>query len=558
VADDSFFRSLIESGPDLISVIGAEGAVRYASPSFGKVLGISPSDVAGKPLVWLVHPEDVPRLRERLTAPSPAAGEHGFELRLRDKDGMWRVFEVVLRDLTRDPAIAGLVVNCREVAARRPAALQPAHEEVDLLTGLPSRAALTRRLESALEAAARDGSTVAVLFVDLDRFKQVNDTLGHAVGDGLLERIVARLQARLRPSDFLARVGGDEFTAVLSGLSTAEEAGRCGRELLEALSAPFQVDGYEFHVTASIGISLFPRDGSDAATLLRNADRAMYRAKNLGKNDIQYFTADLGETALERLGLENRLHHALDNGEFRLYYEPQVDARGTLRGLEVLLAWEHATLGRIPASEFIPIAEETGLIVGIGSWVLGEACRQVAAISGAGSRPVKVAVNVSAVQFGRTDFVQTVLAALEQSGLPPDRLELELTESLVMRDAIAATRRMAELRALGVAISIDDFGTGYSSLSYLRRLPVSALKIDRSFLEEVPAPDGTLPLVQAIVALAHNMGLSVIAEGVETREQFALLRSAGCDLMQGYLFGEAAPADKIGSLLAQPRLIEPD
>jgi diguanylate cyclase (GGDEF)-like protein len=390
---------------------------------------------------------------------------------------------------------------------------------------------------------------VAVLFIDLDRFKQVNDTLGHTVGDQLLERIAKRLRGCLRPNDFLFRVGGDEFTVVLKGLHAAEEAGAVGHRLLDALRNPLEVDGYEFLVTASIGISLFRQDGMDAATLLRNADRAMYRAKNLGKDSIQFFTADLGAGAFERLNIENALRRALEQQEFQLLYQPQANFSGALRGLEVLLAWEHPKLGRIQPGDFIPIAEETGQIIAIGSWVLEEACRQVVAMQAAGHNPPRLAVNVSALQFGRPDFVQIVASVLERTGFSPGLLELELTESLVMRDAIAASRRMAELRELGVGILIDDFGTGYSSLSYLRRLPANALKIDKSFLEEISQPGGTLPLIQTIVALAHNMGLEVIAEGVESREQFALLRSINCDFMQGRLFGESVAADRIDSLM---------
>lgn len=421
----------------------------------------------------------------------------------------------------------------------------------DALTGLPNRFLLEERLESALARAGRNEWMVAVLLVDLDRFKQINDTLGHAVGDALLREVSARFEACLRKADILARMGGDEFMVVLSELRDVHDAQRVAEKLLDALRDPFLVRGYELFVTASIGISVYPRDGRDAATLQRNADSAMYRAKSRGKNRLQFFTPELGAAMLEQMELETALRRALDQKELALYYQPQMSAGGALAGLEALLVWNHPRLGPIPPSQFIPVAEDSGLIVPIGAWVLQEACRQNALWQRQGLPAVRVAANVSPMQFARADFIHAVAQALASSGLEPGLLELELTESIIMRDVEESLRQMERLRALGVSISIDDFGTGYSSLSYLRRLPIDSVKIDQSFLAELERDTSTLPLIRAIVSVAHSLGLTVVAEGVENESQAEALRAVGCDRLQGYLYGGALPAAEVERLLLQ-------
>lgn len=420
---------------------------------------------------------------------------------------------------------------------------QLAHQALhDALTGLPNRSLLERRLDQALADARRHNWQLAVLFIDLDRFKQINDTLGHALGDQVLQRVARRLEGCLRKGDFLARMGGDEFTVLLTELADSRDALRVAEKLLAAFEEPFQIEGHELFLTSSIGISLYPRDGKDAVTLRRKADTAMYRAKNRGKNSCEFFAPEFGVAALERLEIENSLRRALDNQELHLYYQPQVDVGGMLAGFEALLAWHHPTLGLTSPAQFIPVAEESGMIVQIGSWVLAETCRQGAVWQHSGCPRVRVAVNVSATQFSRTDFTETVAEALSVSGLDPSLLELELTEGVVVRDLEESIHQMERLRALGVGLSIDDFGTGYSSLSYLRRLPIDALKIDRSFLQEIDREPHTISLVKAIVALAHGLRLTVVAEGVENQGQLEALRNVGCDLFQGYLLGEPVPA----------------
>jgi diguanylate cyclase (GGDEF)-like protein/PAS domain S-box-containing protein len=421
----------------------------------------------------------------------------------------------------------------------------------DALTGLPNRLLLKKRLDSALHLAEEGNSLVTVVFIDLDRFKQINDTLGHSIGDRLLQQIADRLNGEVGERDTLARMGGDEFTAILTGFRNVESAVQHVRHLLAAVRKPCRVDAYELFITASLGVSFYPQDGRDAATLLRNADSAMYTAKNSGKNDLRCFSAGGIDAALKKLELENFLRRALEKKELRVFHQPQVDLSGNLAGLEVLTVWEHPKLGRISPSQFIPIAEESGMILPIGSWVLHQACQQSVDWQKAGYAPVPVAVNVSALQFGQANFVDFVAETLAVTGLDAGHLELELTESLVMRDVEQSARRMSELRSLGVRIAIDDFGTGYSSLSYLRRLPADTLKIDQSFLQEIDIGFGRSQLFETIVKLAHNMGLRVTAEGVENSEQLDLARQAGCDTVQGHLFGGPLSVSDVEQLLTR-------
>jgi diguanylate cyclase (GGDEF)-like protein len=420
----------------------------------------------------------------------------------------------------------------------------------DTLTGLPNRLYMQEQLDRAIEDAKKQGTSVAVAFIDLDRFKQINDTLGHAAGDLVLQLLADRLRNCVLPGDMLARMGGDEFTAILAAADPSQPI-QTIRKLLGTVRAPCRIGERELFVTASIGVSFYPRDGEDADTLLRNADSAMYTAKYRGKNDVHCYDAEPGPATMHRLALENDLRRALERDELKVLYQPQVRLNGELAGLEVLLVWDHREHGRLGAAEFIPIAEETGMILTIGSWVLREACRQVAEWRHAGFRSVPIAVNVSALQFAQANFVPMVSGVLAYSGLPPELLELELTESLVMRGVEQSLSVMHQVRHLGVRIAIDDFGTGYSSLSYVRELPANALKIDGSFLEESGKPGSSLALMRTITALAHTFDLTVTAEGVETARHLDIVRQAGCDRAQGLLFGGALDAHVVRDLLRQ-------
>jgi diguanylate cyclase (GGDEF)-like protein len=421
----------------------------------------------------------------------------------------------------------------------------------DSLTGLPNRHYFMELLEAAvLEARERCG-TLAVLFIDLDRFKQINDTLGHAMGDRLLKEVGGRLRRLLTEDDLAGRMGGDEFTIVLTRQPDERSAMQASQDFLQAFRAPHRIDGNELFVTASIGVALFPKQGANASELLRHADLAMYHAKNSGKNEVEVFLAADYGSGLERLRLENALRRALENKEFELLYQPLVNLDGKVEGLEALLTWRHPVYGTISPKQFIPIAEETGLIIEIGTWVMREACLESARWDAAGFPNTSVSVNVSALQFERRDFVDAVADALANSGLPPRSLELELTESYVMRDLPQSVPRMSQIRALGVSIAIDDFGTGYSSLSYLNKLPVDSLKIDQSFLRSLQEPEGSLPVVQTIVRLAHSMNLTVVAEGVETRAELDLVKVLGCDRVQGHVYGPALRGEQVVALLAR-------
>lgn len=422
----------------------------------------------------------------------------------------------------------------------------------DALTGLPNRNHLESLLPRLIEESLALDEFMALGFLDLDRFKHINDSLGHVVGDLLLKQIGARLTEALMPNDFLARFGGDEFVVVMRNLAAFEKPEDRGRRFLEAFVKPFKVDGYDLHLTASMGVSVYPRDGQDADSLIRNADHAMYRAKNVGKNELEMYAPSKGATPVQRLDLEVQLRQAIDNRELSLNYHPLLTITGELNGFEVLLSWDHPKLGRIAPVDFIPIAEESGLIVSIGSWVLEQACLQAAAWKRAGYAPLQMNVNVSPVQFVRPGFVDIVAAALAVSAFDPRHLTLEITESLVMSNMKEAAEKMAMLRAIGVGIAIDDFGAGYSSLNYLRQLPADQLKIDQSFVREMTSESSpSFSVIDTITTLAHSLRLKVIAEGVEKQEQLDLLAKAGCDFVQGHLFGEPVRAIEAEKLMRQ-------
>lgn len=547
------FRSLVLNGSDVITVLDARGNKTYQSPSAARVLG-TPDVGAGGFALDRVHPEDRPGLEEALGALlRRERGSVTVTCRAASAGG-WIWVESVATNLLDDPDVGGIVVNSRDVservraeAALRELAAQLRHQAShDALTGLPNRLLFEDRLERAIEAARRDGSEVAVLFLDLDRFKHVNDTLGHDAGDELLREVARRFELAVRTTDTLSRRGGDEFLIVAPGVAGSMDAVRVGRRLLDALAEPVLVAGRPVFVSASVGASVFPRDGADARALQSRADAAMYRAKAAGRGRLECFAPEMTEAAFERLTLENDLRRAVERGEFRLHYQPVVDAgTGAVASAEALLRWEHPALGLVPPARFIPVAEEAGLMVPIGAWVLRGACRQAAEWARSPAGPLRVAVNVSAAQFGREDLVATVTAALEESGVDARWLELELTETLVMRDVAGTARQLRALRALGVSVAVDDFGTGFSSLAKLQSLPLDALKVDRSFVERLAAIPSSLPLVRAVVTLARELGMRVVAEGVETAEQLTALRALGCDLVQGYLFARPAPPEAL-------------
>lgn len=436
----------------------------------------------------------------------------------------------------------------------------------DSLTGLPNRALFNDRLKQTLAHSERYNSTSAVMFIDLDNFKRINDTLEHRVGDLLLMGVAKRLSAYIRSSDTVARqspqaitntvarLGGDEFTILLTEIESMQNAAKVANRILNIVSQPFKLDNHEVYITASIGIALYPSDGTDTDSLLKNADTAMYHAKEHGKNNFQFYKHSMNASALERLTMENDMRRAIDREEFVLYYQPRVDIRsGKISGLEALVRWEHPQKGLVSPMEFIPLAEETGLIVPIGEWVLKAACRQNQEWQKAGllHMPLTISVNISGHQFRQENLIKIIEKVLGDYELGPGCLEIEITESVVMKNADTTVSMMNELKNMGVRLSMDDFGTGYSSFSYLKRFPLDNIKVDRSFINDITEKNEDKAIVRAIIAMAHNLQLTVIAEGVETGQQLALLKEMGCDEMQGYLFSRPLTSDGIYQLCTE-------
>jgi diguanylate cyclase (GGDEF)-like protein len=413
----------------------------------------------------------------------------------------------------------------------------------DLLTGLPNRMLFNDRLPLALANASRTESVLAVIFLDLDRFKTINDTLGHAIGDQLLQGVALRLAHCLREGDTIARWGGDEFTLLLPQLGSAEDAAKAAQRLSEALKPAFHLESHELYISCSIGIALYPHDGDDDQTLLKHADAALYRVKEQGRNGYQLYTPAINSQASALLALESSLHHALERDEFVLYYQPQININsGAVTAMEALLRWQHPALGAIAPSTFIPLAEENGLIVPIGEWVLRTACEQNKVWQDAGLPPLRVGVNLSARQFQQSRLIETIAQLLAQTQLDPCYLELEITETIAMQNVDSTTSTLKQLQAMGIHISLDDFGTGYSSLGYLKHFPLNTIKIDQSFVQELPLDSHDAAIVNAVLALGRGLNLNVVAEGVETAAQLDYLQSHHCEEMQGYLFSHPMPA----------------
>lgn len=423
----------------------------------------------------------------------------------------------------------------------------------DALTGLLNRNALSSRLAEAL-ARRKPDQFVAVLYVDLDQFKYVNDSLGHQMGDQYLRIVAGRLSACLRSMDSVARQGGDEFIVLLEGLSSMDEVAQHAQALLNSVAQPWRINDIDIHTTCSIGISIAPSDAIDVDTMLRHADAAMFRAKSLGRNNYRHFTANLSNKAFDRLEWINRLRNALRNNEFLLHYQPKIEVlTGRIVGAEALLRWRTSDGTMVSPADFIPLAEEVGLIVPIGEWVLQEACRVNRSWQNAGYRPIPIAVNISAIQLERDDLVDKVMGILEETDLTPHYLELEITESALMGDVDQSIQTLQQLRCAGVKSAIDDFGTGYSSLAHLKRFAVDTLKIDRSFISNITQDRGNIGIVQAIISLAHTLGLTVVAEGVETPEEYRHLSARGCDQIQGFYSGRPMPADALAEKLRAQR-----
>ncbi len=451
----------------------------------------------------------------------------------------------------REGEAAGAVIVFRDVSAARAMALQITHSaEHDFLTGLPNRLLLNDRIGLAIASAQRHSNKVAVLFLDVDGFKHINDSLGHAIGDKLLQSISKRLEKCIRGGDTVSRQGGDEFVALLSEVERAEDTVPVASRMLQALGEVHSIDGHDLHVTASIGISIFPDDGPDAETLIKNADTAMYQAKENGHQSYRFFMPAMNIRAVERQSIEESLRRALERQELLLHYQPKIDLKtGKITGAEALVRWMHPTRGMMPPIEFIPVAEDCGLILPIGNWVLYEACRQAKAWKDAGLQLGSIAVNVSLMEFRDDNFLDGVLEILKATRLDPKALELELTESVLMKHAESAISILNKLRAREVQLAVDDFGTGYSSLSYLRKFPINTLKIDQSFVRQIDTMPDETNIVTAVINMGRSLNLRVVAEGVETKEDMVFLQNHECDQAQGYYFSRPVHADQFAKLL---------
>lgn len=546
------FRTLADTAA--VAIFIHQGtAFRYANDAMALLTGYTRHELGGMSFWDMVHEDSRDVVKQRslaLERGETVPSRYEFKIVRKDGQERWVDFSAGFIEFGGQPAALGTALDVSE--------RKRAEEEIralayyDALTGLPNRQLFLDRLALAMAQAPRQNKSVAVLCLDLDRLKVINDSLGHVVGDRLLQAVAERLQHCLREGDTVARPGADEFTVLAPGLAHLEDAVRIVQKLQEALRQPFLLNGAEIFVSASVGISLYPGDGGNAETLLTNANTAMYRAKESGRDSFQPYTLEMNAQALERLALENSLRKALPNGELELHYQPQVDlATGRTEGLEALLRWRHPAQGFVPPAVFIGLAELTGLIVPIGTWVLRTACAATLSLRAHGRSRLCVAVNLSARQFQQPDLVPEVKRALDDTGLDPQLLEIEITESVAMQNTEATIETLRRLKGLGVRISIDDFGTGHSSLSYLRRFPIDTLKIDQSFVRDITGDPQAAAIVTAIIAMARSLNLMLVAEGVETEEQLAFLRSHGCDRAQGFLLSRPLGLDGLREYLSR-------
>lgn len=564
---EQLHRFIVNSSPDLVYMLDRNGCFNFVNDRVASMLGYARQDLIGKHYSELVDEDDLPAahnlFNERRTG---GRAVKNVELRLKSKlqdrrSGLTRTQSVWTeltamgiyadnKERTRENFI-GTYGTARDISERKQAQevinFQAYH---DLLTHLPNRALLKDRLNLAITHARRNKRRLAAMFLDLDRFKLVNDTLGHSMGDRLLKAVANRLQSCLRSGDTLSRFGGDEFTLLLPEVRTRDDVVVIAEKILNRLSEPFVIDGHELFVGASIGIAMYPEAGDSGEALIQNADIAMYHVKGRGKNGYQFFSEEMNHQFSTRLSLERELRNGLIQGEFEVYYQPQVALQtGAITGVEALVRWRHGVRGMIEPREFLPLAEETGLIMQIDEFVQRQAFHDVAAWQRAGLGNINVSVNLTALQMEQEGFVERFVSSLQASGLPPECVKLEITENTLMQDMEVIVPKLKAIRELGVRIAVDDFGTGYSSLSYLHQFPINTLKIDRSFVGDIRAEQGDASIIDAIVAMARGLHLDLVAEGVENRTQLKYLQQQGCEEVQGFIFSPAVPATDLVELL---------
>ncbi len=555
---EQHFRAMICHASDVIAIVNLEGEIRYVSAAARHLWGYAPEELEKMSLFALIHPSEVTHCRAFVAQAGSSSGDSPqdslrAEVRVRYADGSWHVSDLILANLLSEPGIEGILLTCRDIGERKAFEEQLAHQAFhDTLTNLPNRALFMERLQAALTRAKRYKSTVGVIFLNLDNFKVVNDSLGHEAGDHLLVTVAERLSASVRAGDTVARFGGDEFTIVFECLAEENHIVPLAERIVHTLRVPLTIGGREVFTTGSLGIA--SSDGDCSPTdLLRDADTAMYEAKAKGKSQFALFDRSMSTHAMERLELEMDLRRALEKEEFQLHYQPIVDLKtGRINEVEALVRWRHPARGMVLPGHFIPLAEETGIIVPLGRWVLREACRQAREWQRACPQepPLTVSVNLSARQLQQPELVDDVLAVVEASGLPCESLKLEITESVMMLNPDATLPKLLRLKEAGIRLAVDDFGTGYSSMAYLSGLPINTLKIDRSFIGKMGDNAGDFAIVCAIVSLAKALNLCITSEGIETAEQRTHLQSLGCDQGQGYYFARPMPAAQIHALLA--------
>ncbi len=554
-ASEARFRSLVQQSSDVTLIVGAEGTIRFASPAAAITFGRPASSLEGVALSALVHPDDVAQATRFLTSIGAVRGRLSAEWRVRGSSGMWQWTENTATDLSNEPSVGGVVVNVRDISERRSLESRLTHQAFhDALTRLANRSLFLNRVAHAVARAPRHHRPSAVLFLDLDDFKKVNDSLGHGVGDELLIAGAGRLSTCVRPGDTIARLGGDEFAVLLEELDDMAHAVQIAERISSALRTPFRMQGREVVIGVSIGIAAVESDDT-AEDVLRNADLAMYFAKGRDKGRWAIYAPEMHEQVLDRLELEADLRAAVAAGEIKVEYQPIMQLEtGAVFGAEALVRWRHPSRGHVSPSRFVAIAEETGLIVPIGRGVLREACQRAREWRQwrRGARTLRMSVNVSGRHFQEQSLVSDVEEALRDSGLVPDALTLEITESVLMQRSEATLQTLQQLKSLGVHLAIDDFGTGYSSLGYLQQFPIDMLKIDRTFVDAVGTTGGDPVLARAIIALGKALHLDTVAEGIERAEQRDGLRAMGCSLGQGYLFARPMGGDDLAEFFLEP------
>lgn len=556
VQSERRFRALIENSTDGIGLIEKDGKISYLSESASKILGFEAADLVGKNGAEFIHPEDIDYVQQAFGRIMEDPGTKATAVyRTKTKKGNYIWAEVVVNNLLHDESIASLVVNFRDVTERKKAEEQLQYQyHHDVLTDLPNRISFTERLTMALSERPDHSQILGVMLLDIDRFKVINESLGHSIGDRLIQEVSLRLISALGEDSLLARFGGDEFAVFIPGLNAEEDIAKLAHKILESFQPPFLLDSHELYISPSLGVSICPYDGKEVSVLLRNAEAALYRAKDQGGNSYQFYTTTMNALSYEKLTMESKMRHAIENNEFVLFYQPQVDIKtGRIIGTEEFIRWQRPDTSLMLPDRFIPLAEASGLIVPIGQWVVESSISQLKEWHDKGHKDLRMAINISGRQLREKSFIHFMLNAIDKYKIDPSKLELELTESVLIQNADNALAMMKQLNEMGVRFALDDFSTGYTSLKYLKQFPVDMLKIERVFIRDTPFDTQNVAISKSIITLGQSLGMEVVAEGVESKDQLAFLYQQGCDRAQGYLFNGAMPPQSFSEVLTEDR-----